>query len=66
MVVTVIDQPALLKTGGSHLKKKAGSEKCLVWTAQDYSEDEAVVEQFALKFGTPELAKAFKENFDKT
>ena len=25
MVVTVIDQPALLKTGGSHLKKKKSS-----------------------------------------
>lgn len=46
------------------LRLNAGSEKCWVWTAQDYSEGEQVVEQFALKFGTAELAKAFKDAFD--
>eukprot|EP00746_Dinoflagellata_sp_MGD_P003416 gnl/MRDRNA2_/MRDRNA2_106638_c0_seq1.p1 gnl/MRDRNA2_/MRDRNA2_106638_c0~~gnl/MRDRNA2_/MRDRNA2_106638_c0_seq1.p1 ORF type:complete len:1475 (+),score=417.25 gnl/MRDRNA2_/MRDRNA2_106638_c0_seq1:99-4523(+) len=46
------------------LRPNAGSEKCWVWTAQDYSDGEAVTEQFALKFGTAELAKKFKEAFD--
>eukprot|EP00931_Biecheleriopsis_adriatica_P025010 TRINITY_DN15459_c0_g1_i1.p1 TRINITY_DN15459_c0_g1~~TRINITY_DN15459_c0_g1_i1.p1 ORF type:complete len:1727 (-),score=475.66 TRINITY_DN15459_c0_g1_i1:61-5241(-) len=46
------------------LQPNAGSEKCWVWTTQDFAEDEKVVEQFALKFGSKELAQAFKEAFD--
>eukprot|EP00929_Paragymnodinium_shiwhaense_P022607 TRINITY_DN143_c0_g2_i1.p1 TRINITY_DN143_c0_g2~~TRINITY_DN143_c0_g2_i1.p1 ORF type:complete len:2603 (-),score=942.64 TRINITY_DN143_c0_g2_i1:139-7947(-) len=42
-----------------------GSEKIMVWMAQDYSEEEPVMEQFALKFGTAELAQAFKVAYDK-
>jgi hypothetical protein len=32
--------------------------------AQDFAENELAVEQFALKFGTPEKAKAFHEAFE--
>ncbi|CAK0863581.1 unnamed protein product, partial [Prorocentrum cordatum] len=46
------------------LQPNMGSEKCWQWMAQDYSEDEPVVEQFGLKFGSAELAGAFKEAFD--
>ena len=47
------------------LRPNAGSEKCWVWTAQDFSDEEGSVDQFALKFGSAELANAFKEAFDK-
>lgn len=40
------------------------SDKIWVWTAQDIADGELAVEQFALKFGTSDLAKAFKEAFD--
>mmetsp|Transcript_103663 Transcript_103663/g.332243 ORF Transcript_103663/g.332243 Transcript_103663/m.332243 type:complete len:627 (-) Transcript_103663:176-2056(-) len=46
------------------LRPNQGSEKCWVWTAQDFAEEEAAVEQFALKFGSKELADKFKEAFD--
>ena len=47
------------------LRPNAGSEKCWVWTAQDYAVEELATEQFALKFGTPELAQAFKKAFEE-
>lgn len=48
------------------LRPNANSERCWVWTAPDCADGgEQQVEQFALKFGTPELAKEFKEAFDK-
>ena len=46
------------------LKPNAGSDKIWVWMAQDFAEGELVVEQFALKFGTPEKAKGFFEAFE--
>jgi Ran-binding protein 1 len=46
------------------LKPNAGSDKIWVWLAQDYAEDEMAVEQFALKFGTPEKAKSFYDAFE--
>lgn len=48
------------------LRPNADSEKIWVWMAQDYADPEAgkVEEQLALKFGTVELAQAFKEAFD--
>ncbi len=46
------------------LKPNAGSDKIWVWMAQDFAEGELAVEQFALKFGTPEKAQAFKEAFE--
>jgi len=47
------------------LQPNAGSEKCWVWTAQDFSDGELQVEQFALKFGTPELATKFQTAFEQ-
>ena len=46
------------------LKPNAGSDKIWVWMAQDFAEGELVVEQFALKFGTPEKAKEFAAAFE--
>jgi len=46
------------------LQPNAGSDKCWVWTVQDCSEDEPVVERLALKFGNPEVAAQFKKEFD--
>ena len=46
------------------LKPNAGSDKIWVWMAQDFADGELVVEQFALKFGTPEKANAFKDAFE--
>jgi Ran-binding protein 1 len=46
------------------LKPNAGSDKIWVWMAQDFAEDELAVEQFALKFGSPEKAQAFKVAFE--
>ena len=48
-----------------NLVPNAGSDKIWVWMAQDFAEGELVVEQFALKFGTPEKAQGFKEAFEK-
>ena len=47
------------------LKPNAGSDKIWVWLAQDYAEGEMAVEQFALKFGTPEKAKSFYDAFEE-
>jgi len=47
------------------LRPNAGNEKFLVWTALDHSEDEQVVERFALKFPSPELAAKFTEAFEE-
>jgi len=46
------------------LRPNAGSAKCWVWTAMDCADGDPVAEQFALKFGAPELAEKFKEAFD--
>jgi hypothetical protein len=49
-----------------HLVPNAGSDKIWVWMAQDFAEGELAVEQFALKFGTPEKAQGFKEAFENS
>ena len=46
------------------LRPNAGSEKCWVWTAPDFSDEEGSTDQFALKFGSAELAQKFKAAFD--
>jgi hypothetical protein len=49
-----------------NLRPNAGNEKCWTWTVHDCADpDEPQVEQFALRFGSEELAAAFKEAFDK-
>lgn len=46
------------------LVPNAGSEKIYAWTVKDFAE-EPRIEQFALKFNTPEAAKTFKQKFDE-
>jgi hypothetical protein len=46
------------------LRPNAGSDKCWVWMAQDFAENEVVIEQFALKFGNAEKAKTFEDAFN--
>lgn len=46
------------------LVPNAGSEKIFAWTVKDFAE-EPRIEQFALKFNTPEEAKKFKEKFEE-
>jgi len=38
----------------------AGSDKAWLWMAHDFSEGEQKREKFAIRFGSPELAQAFK------
>ena len=66
-------QEKTLKIVGNHfvvdfapycdLRPNSGSDKCWVWTALDCADEEPAAEQFALKFGSPELAAKFKEAF---
>ncbi len=46
------------------LRPNAGSDKCWVWMAQDFSDNEVLIEQFALKFGNAEKAKSFEDAFN--
>ncbi|KAF7670356.1 hypothetical protein LDENG_00252310 [Lucifuga dentata] len=45
------------------LKPMNTSSSSLVWTATDYSDGDAIVEQLAAKFKTPEIAESFKKTF---
>jgi len=46
------------------LRPNADNEKIWVWTTPDSSEDSLETQQFALKFGSVELAFVFKEAFN--
>ena len=46
------------------LQKMATSEKAWCWVAQDFSEGETKVEQFACKFKSAEDVQQFKEVYD--
>ncbi|KAL7866306.1 hypothetical protein SRHO_G00115530 [Serrasalmus rhombeus] len=50
-------------TMAMELKPMNTSANALVWTANDYAEGDAKVEQLAAKFKTPELAESFKKAF---
>jgi hypothetical protein len=60
----VVDHYVIEHAQYGELRPKAGSDKCWVWSAQDYSEDDPQVGQFALKFGNPDIAQEFKKAFD--
>ncbi|XP_046569639.1 uncharacterized protein LOC124277958 [Haliotis rubra] len=47
------------------LSPMATSETAWCWTAQDYAENEAKIEQFALRFKTEELARQFKKKIEE-
>ncbi|KAI4893683.1 hypothetical protein NFI96_020053 [Prochilodus magdalenae] len=50
-------------TEAMELKPMNTSANALVWTANDYAEGDAKVEQLAAKFKTPELAESFRKAF---
>ncbi|XP_051565733.1 RANBP2-like and GRIP domain-containing protein 5/6 isoform X1 [Myxocyprinus asiaticus] len=50
-------------TKNIELKPMNTSTNALVWTATDYTEGDAKVEQLAAKFKTPELAESFRRIF---
>ncbi|KAJ8415155.1 hypothetical protein AAFF_G00008530 [Aldrovandia affinis] len=50
---------------GMELKPMNTSTNALVWTATDYAEGDAKVEQLAAKFKTAELANSFKRKFEE-
>ncbi|XP_048247218.1 ranBP2-like and GRIP domain-containing protein 4 [Haliotis rufescens] len=54
-----------LIAGNMTLSPMSTSETAWCWTAQDYAENEAKVEQFALRFKTEELARQFKKKFEE-
>ncbi|XP_046519364.1 E3 SUMO-protein ligase RanBP2 [Equus quagga] len=47
------------------LKPLNVSNNALVWTASDYADGEAKVEQLAVRFKTKEMADCFKEKFEE-
>ncbi|TSQ01575.1 E3 SUMO-protein ligase RanBP2 [Bagarius yarrelli] len=50
-------------TKNMELKPMNSSTNALIWTATDYAEGDAKVEQLAAKFKTPELAESFRKTF---
>eukprot|EP00727_Mastigamoeba_balamuthi_P007581 m51a1_g3443 putative ran spi1 binding protein (187) ;mRNA; f:660479-661561 len=46
------------------LQENAGSDRSWVWTAMDFAEVPATQETLAIRFGSPENAKAFKAAFE--
>ncbi|XP_043547712.1 ranBP2-like and GRIP domain-containing protein 4 isoform X1 [Chiloscyllium plagiosum] len=47
------------------LKPLNTSNNAFIWTAADYTDGEAKVEQLAVRFKTPELAAAYKKKFEE-
>ncbi|XP_048453523.1 E3 SUMO-protein ligase RanBP2 isoform X3 [Rhincodon typus] len=47
------------------LKQMNTSNNAFVWTAADYTDGEAKIEQLAVRFKTPELAAAYKKKFEE-
>eukprot|EP00914_Ancora_sagittata_P002522 GHVO01005528.1.p1 GENE.GHVO01005528.1~~GHVO01005528.1.p1 ORF type:complete len:234 (-),score=62.10 GHVO01005528.1:1060-1740(-) len=60
----VANHYVLQKEKFCQLVPNVSSEKIWVWTVNDSSEGETVLEQFALKFGQVEQATMFKEKFE--
>ncbi|KAG7331541.1 hypothetical protein KOW79_005510 [Hemibagrus wyckioides] len=50
-------------TADIELKPMNASANAMVWTANDYAEGNAKVEQLAAKFKTPEVAESFRKTF---
>jgi Ran-binding protein 1 len=68
----VMRQEKTLKVVANHLvnptvelKANSGSDTSWVWVAQDYAEEEPVIETFAIRFKTPEIAEEFKGKYDE-
>ncbi|XP_051882736.1 LOW QUALITY PROTEIN: E3 SUMO-protein ligase RanBP2 [Pristis pectinata] len=52
-------------TDEMELKLMIASSNAHVWTAVDYTDGEAKIEQFAVRFKTPELAAVYKRKFEE-
>ncbi|XP_059820346.1 peptidyl-prolyl cis-trans isomerase A isoform X5 [Hypanus sabinus] len=52
-------------TDEMELKLLNTSSNAYVWTAADYTDGEAKIEQFAVRFKTPELAAVYKTKFEE-
>lgn len=52
-------------TKAMELKPLNVSNNALVWTASDYADGEAKVEQLAVRFKTKEMAECFKKKFEE-
>ena len=50
---------------GTNLSPHMDSEKCFVWSAMDYADEEPKAEMFCIRFGSVEKASAFKEAVDE-
>lgn len=68
----IMRQEKTLKVIGNHivdpsmeLTPNAGSDTSFCWVAQDYAEGDMEVEQFAIRFKTPEDATEFKAKYDE-
>ncbi|MBZ3874811.1 E3 SUMO-protein ligase RanBP2 [Sciurus carolinensis] len=62
-VFKVCANHVITKTMG--LKPLNVSNNALVWTASDYADGEAKVEQLAVRFKTKEMAESFKKKFEE-
>ncbi|XP_035376438.1 E3 SUMO-protein ligase RanBP2 isoform X3 [Electrophorus electricus] len=54
-----------LITTTMNLKPLPGSDRAWMWTANDFSDGDAKLEQLAAKFKNPELAEEFKQKFEE-
>ncbi|XP_067842272.1 E3 SUMO-protein ligase RanBP2 isoform X2 [Heptranchias perlo] len=52
-------------TEDMELKLMNASSNAFVWTAADYTDGEAKIEQLAVRFKTPELAAVYKKKFEE-
>jgi len=50
---------------GLDLKPNLGSDRAWTWATMDWSSEEPSVQTFAIKFKNPEVANAYKEQWDK-
>jgi Ran-binding protein 1 len=50
---------------GTKLAPHAGSDKAVVWSAADFSEEEQKLEMFCLRFASPERAAEFTAKFEE-
>ena len=48
------------------LQPNSGNDRSWVWSVFDFSEGDLVEEIFAIRFGSAEIAKAFKDEFTKS
>ena len=55
----------LLLTPDITFSKMTSTDRAWVWAGMNYAEEQPCIEQLAVKFKTPELAKNFKDTVDR-